>query len=108
MTHKPHGLGKWRRPRMTWYHCLSDILTLRIYVQPGSKRNEVVGLYQNELKIKLQSPAIEGRANVALVKYLAQLFDVPRSSVVLKSGETSRHKVVSIHATVINPESILS
>jgi uncharacterized protein (TIGR00251 family) len=92
---------------MSWYRYESDSLILKLYIQPGAKRHEIIGPVQDELKIKLASPAIEGRANVALMKLLSQLFNVPRSKIVLKSGEKSRHKTVIINNSTLRPEDIL-
>lgn len=92
---------------MPWYRFESEKLILKLYLQPGGKKNAVVGLMGEELKIKLAALPIEGRANAALLKYLAELFQVPKSNILLKSGENSRHKSVEIRGTAISPESIL-
>lgn len=84
------------------------MVVLRLYVQPGAKRTEIVGLVGDELKIRLAASPIEGRANTSLLKYLSQLFQVPKSKVVLKFGEKSRHKVVVIHGQIELPDSLLS
>ena len=74
-----------------------DGVTLAVRAQPGAKRTVVVGVYGEgvaaQLKIALQAPPIEGRANEALVHFLAATFRVPRASVELVSGELSRSKV---------------
>ncbi len=92
---------------MFWYRQEGDVWILRLYIQPGAKKNEIIGLFQDELKIKLASPPIEGRANVALAKFLSELFEVPRSRVALKSGEKSRHKIIEISNSRIHPETLL-
>ncbi len=81
---------------MSYYFLRDNKLFIKIYVQPGAKKNEIVGLFGEELKIKLQSPPIEGKANEALLKYLSQQLELPRSQITLKTGQTSRHKVVEI------------
>ena len=91
---------------MSWYRYESDALILKLYIQPGAKRNEIIGLMQDELKIKLATPALEGRANSALIKFLSQLFKVPRSKIVLKSGEKSRHKIIEVSDSDVNPEQL--
>ena len=80
---------------------------MKIYVQPGAKHNEITGLYNDALKIRLTTPALAGRANTALVKYIAELFDVPRANITLKRGETSRHKTIEIHHSRVNPDDLL-
>ena len=93
---------------ISWYRYKSDVLILKLYIQPGTKRNEVIGPIQGKLKIKLASPPIEGRANIHLIKLLAELFKVPRSNIALKSGEKSRHKIVEISNSSIHPDTLLS
>jgi uncharacterized protein len=72
-------------------------VTLAVRAQPGAKKTTVVGIYgegaTSQLKIAVQAPPIEGRANEALIKFLAELFNISKSSVELISGELSRSKV---------------
>jgi uncharacterized protein (TIGR00251 family) len=56
----------------------------------------VCGIQDNALKIRLTSPPVDGAANRRCREFLAELFDVPRSKVVILSGETSRHKRVRV------------
>ncbi|HEY0665129.1 MAG TPA: DUF167 domain-containing protein [Gallionella sp.] len=92
---------------MTWYRSGDDSFTLTLHIQPGAKRSEIVGLHGDALKIKLAAPPIEGRANEALVKFLASIFAVPSRNVRLTQGEQSRRKVVAISGSSISPESLL-
>jgi len=66
-----------------------------------------MGLHGHALKIRLAAPSIEGRANEALIKYLASLCDVPIRQVVIKKGEKSRSKVVIITGSIIEPQDLL-
>ena len=91
----------------TYYQKTNDVITLKLYVQPGSKNNEVIGLLDGELKIKLATQPIEGRANLALIKYLSKLLKIPKSKMILKKGEKSRHKTIEIHSNDKNLTSIL-
>ncbi len=72
-------------------------VTLAIRAQPGAKKTAIVGVYGEgtaaQLKIAVQAPPIEGRANDTLVHFLAATFDLPRARVELVSGELSRSKV---------------
>lgn len=90
----------------TWYR--SDNggrrLTLTLHVQPGAKRTEAAGLHGNALKIRLAAPPVEGKANAALLKFLAGIFDVPLRQVTLKQGIKSRRKVVEVQQSVMGPE----
>jgi uncharacterized protein (TIGR00251 family) len=72
-------------------------VTLAVRLQPGAKKTAVVGVYGEgaaaQLKIAVQAPPIEGRANSAVIAFLADMFSLSRSSVELISGESSRSKV---------------
>jgi uncharacterized protein len=75
----------------------ADGVTLAVRAQPGAKKTAIVGKYGEgagaQLKIAVQAPPIEGRANQALIAFLADLFALPRANVVLVSGGLSRSKV---------------
>jgi len=66
---------------------------LRVHVQPRSSKNRCCGLHGGYLKIAITAPPIEGKANKALISYLAELFGVSRKSIGLVSGEYSRTKI---------------
>jgi hypothetical protein len=68
-----------------------------IRVHPRAKKNAVTGEVGEALKISLTAPPIEGRANDACVRFLAELLQVPRSSVTIAAGESSRNKIVRVH-----------
>lgn len=91
-----------------WYAREGDTVIVSVYVQPGAKRTEIAGLHGDELKIRLASLPIDGRANDALLKYVAQLFDVPTRQVELKRGARSRHKKIVIIGSKIDPLFIIN
>jgi uncharacterized protein len=72
-------------------------VTLAVRAQPGAKKTAITGVYGEgataQLKIAVHAPPIEGRANHALIAFLAECFSIPRSAVELVSGELSRSKV---------------
>lgn len=72
-------------------------VTLAVRAQPGAKKTAITGVYGEspaaQLKIAVHAPPLEGRANQALIEFLAETFEIPRSSVALTSGETNRSKV---------------
>ncbi len=72
-------------------------VTLAVRAQPGAKKTAITGIYGEgataQLKIAVQAPPLEGRANEALIAFLAETFSVPRNAVELSSGELSRSKV---------------
>jgi uncharacterized protein (TIGR00251 family) len=67
-----------------------------VRVQPRASKDEVAGEMGGALKVRLRAPAVEDRANEALVEYLAQLLKRPRSAVRILSGERSRKKRIEI------------
>ena len=71
-------------------------LTLLVRVQPRASRDEVAGTIEGALKIRLCAPAVENRANEALVEFLAGLLKTSKSAVRIRSGEQSRIKRVEI------------
>lgn len=88
-------------------------VTLSVRVQPGAKKTAILGHYGEgesaQLKIAVQAPPIEGRANEALIAFLAKTFLIPRTSVELVSGQLSRSKVFLLHGLSHNRvEAILS
>ncbi len=91
----------------SWYCYQNNQLTLRLYIQPGAKVTQIVGLHGDALKIKLASPPIDGRANEALVKYLATQFDCPLRGIKVIRGEKSRFKTVTIDSCTLDPNNIL-
>ena len=90
-----------------WHHRNGDSITLILHVQPGAKQTTVAGLHGDALKIRLAAPPIEGRANEALLKFIADFFQVPLRDVALKQGGQSRHKRVEVKGSRINPDNLL-
>ena len=75
------------------------VLRVGVHVQPRASRSEIVGVHGAALKVRLQAPPVEGAANDALVTLLAERLGVPRRSVRVVSGATSRTKTVEIEGT---------
>ena len=71
-------------------------VVLTLHVQPGASRTEYAGLHDDAHKIRLAAPAVDGRANEALVEFLAAYFGVRRRSVRIVSGLKSRRKRVAV------------
>jgi len=69
---------------------------LRVHVVPNAKIDTVAGEYGDAMKIKLRAPAVEGKANAALICFLAKQLELPRHSIVLERGSRSRDKVIRI------------
>ena len=81
-------------------------VVLLVRVQPRASKDEIAGVVEGALKIRLQAPAVEDRANVALCEYLAGLLKTPKSAVRILSGHRSRIKRVEI--TGISESQILA
>jgi uncharacterized protein (TIGR00251 family) len=71
-------------------------ITFAVKVHPRARKNAITGLVGDALKLALTAPPVEGKANQAVIEFFADLFEIPRSSVTIASGETSRNKVVRI------------
>ncbi|HHO41797.1 MAG TPA: YggU family protein [Epsilonproteobacteria bacterium] len=80
-----------------FYSIKQDEVLLHIKAQPNASKSEFCGLYGDGLiKIRLKAPAVEGAANEALITFLAKSFKVPKKSIMLKSGKTSKHKTIAM------------
>lgn len=77
-------------------HEVGNGCTLAVRVHPGAKKNDVAGLHAGAVKISLTAPPVDGRANEALIEFVAELLRIPRARVSLVSGATSRMKVLRI------------
>jgi len=77
-------------------HPTPDGCTLAVRVHPGARRNAVTGTHADALKIALSTPPVDGRANEALIAFLADALRLPKSSIALVTGATSRSKLLRI------------
>jgi uncharacterized protein (TIGR00251 family) len=71
-------------------------VTFTVKVQPRARKNAITGVVGDALKLALTAPPVDGRANEACIEFFANLLDVPRSSVTIASGKTSRNKVIRV------------
>jgi uncharacterized protein (TIGR00251 family) len=71
-------------------------ITLKVYLQPKSSKNEIVGRYRDGIKIKVTAPPIEGKANEALIRFLAKEFGISPSCIEIIKGHRSREKTLRI------------
>ena len=74
----------------------SGAVTFAVKVHPRAKKNAITGELGGALKLSLTSPPVEGRANEACIEFFAKLLKVPRSSVTIASGQSSRKKVIRV------------
>ena len=77
-------------------------ILLKVYLQPKSSKNEVVGPYRDGIKVKVTAPPIDGKANEALIRFLAKKFGIPPSCIEIIKGLHSREKTLRISATVLD------
>ena len=84
----------------------ADGYTLTVRAQPGAKKTAITGIYgegdSTALKIAVQAAPIEGRANDALIAFLARTLNVPKASIALLSGDSSRSKVFLLKSTKLD------
>lgn len=90
---------------MNWLNCAGGRIRLTLHVQPGAKQTETAGLHGDALKIRLNAPPVDGKANAQLIAFVADRLGVAKSAVVIKSGETSRRKVLEV-STALDPVDI--
>lgn len=83
-------------------------LVLAIHAQPGAKRTEVAGAHGDALKIRVAAPALEDRANDALIAFLAERFGVAKRNVTLLSGHKSREKRFALAGATVDPDALVS
>jgi len=76
----------------------SEGVQIKIFAQPNSSKNAFAGLYKEALKIKLAAPPVDGAANKMCVKFLGKSLKVPKGSVEIVSGSSSRNKRALVKA----------
>ena len=88
---------------MPWIEEREDHLILNIRVVPRASKNGFAEVMGDALKVRIQAPPVDGKANTFLVKFLSKEWKIPRSSFEILSGETGRNKRLRIH----NPSAII-
>jgi uncharacterized protein (TIGR00251 family) len=81
---------------MDWIRETAKGVLLPVRAVPRASKNEIQGIYNDALKVRLQAPPVEGKANQALIRFLSDALDIPRSQLSIASGETGRNKAVLI------------
>jgi len=79
---------------------------VRVFAQPRASRNALCGLRENEIKVALTAPPVEGEANKALCEFFSSLAGIPKRAATVVKGETSRHKVIGLDG--IDKEKLLN
>ena len=78
---------------------------MTLHIQPGAKKTEIAGIYGDALKIRLAAPPVDGKANTALIDFVARQLGIAKHRIELKSGQTSRRKVLAV--TTVSCETVL-
>jgi uncharacterized protein len=81
---------------MALIHEMHGGVSFGIKVHPRAKKNAITGEIGEALKISLTAPPIDGRANEACIAFLAELLNLPRSSITITSGQSSRNKIIRV------------
>jgi hypothetical protein len=71
-------------------------IRITVHVQPRASKTEIAGLHGDAIKVRLAAPPVDGAANEALVDFLAEALQVPRSAVAITAGHSARRKVVTV------------
>lgn len=71
-------------------------ILLKVHVNPNAKRDEIAGTYNSSLKIKISSPAVDGKANKNLIRFLSKFLNISKTKIKIEKGDKSREKIVSI------------
>ena len=89
-----------------WLTLSGSTARLALHIQPGAKKTSVAGPHGDALKIRLAAPPVDGKANAALLAFLADCLKLPNRAVTLRSGDTSRRKLVEIQPCPLDAAAI--
>lgn len=89
-----------------WCSAISEGIRLAVQISPNAKKTEVLGTVEDALKIKLQAPPVDGKANDALIRYIADTLYVPKSAVSITHGLSSKKKLLEIRAPHLTVEKV--
>ncbi len=92
---------------LPWCSALEKGVRLAVHVAPNAKKSEVVAVHGDALKIRLQAPPLDGRANEELIRFLAQQLSVPKSAITLTHGASNKRKLLEISAPQLSTERVM-
>lgn len=72
-------------------------MKIKVYIQPNSKKSGYAGLYDGLPKLKITAPPVDGAANAEIIKIFSKLLNIPKSDIVISSGQASRLKILEIN-----------
>ena len=70
---------------------------ISLFVQPNAPKSQIVGEYNNQLKIKIKAPPVDGKANEAIIEFFSELLGIPQNRVEILRGDKSKGKVILVH-----------
>lgn len=79
-----------------WISAKNSFVQIEVVVVPNSGRNQVVGEHNGRLKVKVQSPPVEGAANKLLIEFFSKILKTPKKNIQIVRGESSRQKTVAV------------
>ena len=88
-----------------WIDARKDGVVIALHVQPGARRTAIAGLHGGRLKVAVATPPTEGRANAALLDFLAERLGIPKSRLSILTGASAREKRVALPSSVA-PEAV--
>lgn len=92
----------------SWYRKTEQGWLIAVHAQPGAKKSAVAGLHGEVLKIRIAALPVEGKANEALTAFVARVLGVPRRSVSVAKGESSREKLLLVADPSADPTRLLA
>ena len=72
-------------------------MKIKIYIQPNSKKSGYAGLYDGIPKLKITAPPVDGAANAEIIKIFSKILNIPKSDIIISSGQASRIKILDIN-----------
>ena len=89
-----------------WCSALPGAIRLALQITPNARKTEVIGVLEDALKLKLQAQPVEGKANEALVKFLAKTLGVARGAVTITHGQTNKKKLIEVRSGTLTPDEV--
>jgi uncharacterized protein len=92
---------------MTPYKIEGTDLTINAHIQTNAKSDAIVGLHGDKLKIKINAPPVDGKANQHLIEFLSQFLKIPKRQIEIIRGEHSKDKLIKLHNVISNDNNII-
>lgn len=75
-------------------------MKLKVFIQPNAKKNQIIGLHGDAVKIKIKAPPVDNEANKTLVKFLSELLNISQKNIILLHGQTGKNKLIEIETNL--------